>query len=257
MHHFKKQRTANLARKINLTMKHRTKIICIFLLFLINSVNASDYYTVMKTNTLVIRSGPGENYPIVGTLSLGDTVFIDEIYTPWCQIKENNKIKGYANGWYLKKVDSSVNSDNSGEKNQSYKWLLIGGGFISFLLILAFLFKRSALKNYGSIIALLATIFYYVFGFFLNMIFISMYNSSAFAAGFMISIFTYVLAIVVAILSIIGFFKNVGVGIIVLAAIISFIDFSTGAIPGAIMALIALFGGILITIGYSQLKQSA
>ena len=94
-------------------MKHRTKIICIFLLFLFNSVNASDYYTVMKTNTLDIRSGPGENYSIVGTLSLGDTVLIDKIVTPWCQIIENNKTKGYANGWYLTKVETSVNSNKS------------------------------------------------------------------------------------------------------------------------------------------------
>jgi len=80
--------------------------------------------------------------------------------------------------------------------------------------------------------------------------------SSSAGAGFLLSFFTYILALVVGILSIIGFFKNVGIGIIVLSAIIALIDFSTGAIPGGIMASMALFGGILITIGYSQIKQT-
>ncbi|MGD0711922.1 MAG: SH3 domain-containing protein [Bacteroidales bacterium] len=104
---------------------------------------ASDYYAVMKTDTLYIRSGPGENYSIVGSLLLGDTVLVDKIETPWCQITGNNKPKGYANGWFLTKVETPKNTDKyKSNKSFSWNWLwwVVGG-----IIILSIILKISEL----------------------------------------------------------------------------------------------------------------
>src|SRR5690554_6861842 len=241
-------------KKTTMTAKKITTII--LLLFFWTSSFSADFYK--STTDLNVRSGPGTGYEVLFRSQYGDEVKVLSKSNGWYEVEYNGNI-GYASSKYLKPTTTTETDSNTDSGNilssAANNILLIGGGFIAFLFILAFLFKRSALKNYGSIIALLATFFYYVFGLFLNLIFISMLSSSA-GAGFLLSFFTYILALVVGILSIIGFFKNVGIGIIVLSAIIALIDFSTGAIPGGIMASMALFGGILITIGYSQIKQT-
>ncbi len=236
-----------------MTVKKITTII--FLFFIWTSLFSADFYK--STTDLNVRSGPGTGYQVLFSLQYGDEVKVLSKSNSWYEIEYNGKI-GYASSKYLKPTSTTEANSSTNSKSIfssiANNILLIGGGFIVLLFILAFLFKRSALKNYGCIIALLAAFFYYSFGIALNFL-MSMLIPSA-GVGFLLSIFTYTLALVVGILSIIGFFKNVGVGIIALAAIIAFINFSTGAIPGGVMALMALFGGILISIGYSQIKQT-
>ena len=84
-----------------------------------NSSNAEIAYTVVKINSLPVYSGPCENFSVVGSLSLGDTVWVDTIISSWCHVKSTKQIYGYANGWYLskssveKKQNSSVSTENT------------------------------------------------------------------------------------------------------------------------------------------------
>lgn len=250
MQHFKKK---------TMTAKKITTII--LLLFFWTSSFSADIYK--STTTLNVRSGPGTNYQVIFSLHKGDEVKVLSKINGWSEIEYDGNT-GYASSKYL---DPVINTDETSSETPPFfsttnKFLLIIAAFIIILFVLAFVFKRGALKNYGSIISLLATCFYFFLGLFLNLLFIGNLgeNSSLLGAGIgggmLISVLTYFLAIVVGILSIIGFFKNIGIGIIILSAIIVITDFYTGAIPGAIMASMALFGGILNTIGYSQIKKT-
>lgn len=224
-------------------------VLTVFFTALTFTISASEYYK-STADKLNVRKGPGTEYLTIGHLNKGTTVKVLEKKKGWFKIKVKNG-EGFVSSKYLQPLEDKNTSSNS----KTNPLIYMGGGILAFLLLLAFLLKRSALKNYGSIITLLATFFYYVIGWFANWLFISAYSPSAESGAWLFTtVFTYLLALVVGILSIIGFFKNVGVGIIVLSAIIIFVDFSVDAFPGVILASMALFGGILIATGYSQIK---
>lgn len=232
-------------------MTFKKLITVIILTFFTLGAFAADYYTA--TTTLNVRSGAGTKYPVMFTLKKGDQVKVHSKIKNWYEIEYKEKT-GYASSKYLNPVSTKKTSNSRQEWGTLDSFLLIGGGSIAFLILLAFLLKGSALKNYGSTITLLATFLYYVFGLFANFMFITF--SAASKEGIIVSFFTYFLALFVGILSIIGFFKNVGIGIVVLSTIIVYLDFSSGGLPGVILASMSIFGGILIAIGYSQIKTT-
>ncbi len=210
----------------------------------------NQYYS---TTTLNVRSGAGTKYPVLFVLNKGDNVELISNHSRWFKINFEGDI-GYVSGKYLK-PKSSIKEKNSSVIGELNPYLYISGTIVLLSILLAFVLKKSALKNYGSIIVLLATFFYYFFGLITNILFVSIIESPI-AAGtdFWIMFFTFLLMLIVGILSIIGFFKNIGFGIIVLSSIVIFLDYTSGAIPGVIIASITLFGGILITIGYRQIS---
>gem|GEM_PF-4123510 len=65
----------------------------------------------------------------------------------------------------------------------------------------------------------------------------------------------YVLALDVLILSIIVYFRNTDVAIIVLSVIIGAVDYYIGAIPGFFFAYVMAWGGIPIALGGSARRE--
>lgn len=62
-------------------------------------------YRVTVDSTLSVRSGAGTNYPIVGLLSKGDEVVIDELEDGWAHLMDTSKGTGrYCSASYLTRV---------------------------------------------------------------------------------------------------------------------------------------------------------
>ena len=77
-------------------MKFKTLFV---FLFMFSLGKAAEYY--QATTQINIRSGPGKDFLIVGSIAKGDSVVIDSIISEWGQVIINNKLKGYASMEYL------------------------------------------------------------------------------------------------------------------------------------------------------------
>jgi len=240
------------------------KIILIILLFSVSNLfaqNEQKYYTV-NASTLNVRDYPDKEGIKLFELNYGDRVLVTENGGTWFKIEYKGK-QGWVNNTYLIEDYNQELSDNSDNEEGSKgitpnPFLLYTGIIGGILLVLALILKGNALKITGAIITILATVFYYMFGLLLNAFSIALFatSNSSFLTSILATGFTYALSLVIFILSIVGFFKNTGIAIIVLSIIIIVINFLTGAIPGCIITIFSLFGGILIASGSAQLKNS-
>ena len=219
---------------------HKTTFLLLILVLLSISTGASELF--QATTALNVRSGPGTEYDVLFTLGEGDKVEFISKHDNWYKIKFNDEV-GYASGRYLKPLSNKI-----------HPIILILGVVFAFVLLISIFFRGHALRTYGSIIALFVTFLYYLIGFWANVFSIVLFE--AHPIGFLMAIITYVLAIFIGILSLISFFRNVGIGIIILSAIVVIFDLSSSGIPGAILGALALIGGVFITVGYAQVKSA-
>jgi len=206
--------------------------------------NASDKYEVTATK-LNVRSGPGIKYQVVGQLEKGEIIsVVDRTSSYWYKL-ETNKGIGYVSASYVMEVNDSLS-------NLQLVGIILGVSFIGFTLLL----RRSALKSFGSLIVLLIALMHILFGWW-GTAFITFLGSEAEAAASSmgVSIINFFLSWVLGILAVVGFFKNVGAGIITISIIVLLLYVVSNSFIGVILAIGALFGGILVSVGYSQIRS--
>jgi hypothetical protein len=119
------------------------------------------------------------------------------------------------------------------------------------IILIGLFLSKNALKNYGSIIALIGAVLYFFFGGMFGAI-AAMYVTTNIMNLF-VTVFSYSLAFITLILVVVSFFKNTGIAITVLSSIVLLLDVYVCSYIGAIIISPALFGGLMIHFGYKQI----
>jgi len=224
-------------------------------------VNAQEYYKVTASE-LNARECPDKKCDKVFSLGYGERVLLVQKETSGWFLVEYNSQQGYVSSDYIEPVImAEVEVEEPADDGMKTLWgyaLYIVFGFGGFMLLLLLIIKGTALRIIGSTITLLACIVYYVLGIFLNMFFVVALAQNEFTGlvHIIVMVCMYVLALVVLILSIVGYFRNTGVAIIVLSVIIGAVDYYIGAIPGFFFAYVMAWGGILISLSGGAKKNN-
>ena len=81
---------------------------------------------VVNADSLNVRSGPGTNYSILGSVKSGTVINVYSITNGWAKIKYNNAV-GYVSASYIKK-QSTTSSSSSSNTNNSSKLIYLDAG---------------------------------------------------------------------------------------------------------------------------------
>ncbi len=212
-------------------------------------VLASEEY-IVKATVLNVRSGPGTEYNVVFQLRQGEIInLVNTQNSNWYKI-ETDTGTGFVAARYVTPI-----TDNGNLPLNNFQLMGLIIGVTTILLI--FLLRGNALKNFGGFIVLSISLFHILFGWW-GSAFIAIIGIDFTVDGelFMVtSVLNFILFWIIAILSVIGFFKNVGVAIILLSVISLILYVLPGSILGIILTSLALLGGVLVTIGYSQIRK--
>ena len=223
-------------------------IFLVLILVCCSSISSAKEEYIVTSEKLNVRKCPSKNCGSIFKLNSGDLVdVLRKSKNNWCEISYKN-ITGFVYGKYLKKYTT----ENSGGIGLIRKDLLIKYWPISIpiviLLISLFLIEK-ALRNFGRLLVLLGSTFYFFIGLFLNFI-TNLYQGSF--EGIIISLVAYILMFVVLIPSIISFFKNTGIAIILLGLIAFSLDIYTESYFGVLLIAPVIIGEFSLNIGSKQ-----